>query len=195
MVRCEVTGKRVLPSELETCEVTGRKVISSELGKCAVTGKRACRDRLVKSVVSGLDMLSDQGVRCEWLDGPILPVELGACALSGLKVAKMALNPAGELAPLRAILDEREPGTENPKLVHWLQTQPGLGAAKTARFGQGPANSASGHPPRVVCAELRTLFGMKVRYVGLIARDGNPPVVLARTKQGKRQSGTWVTDV
>jgi len=45
---CEVTGSRVLLTDLEVCQVTGKRVVSRELAACPVTGLRVARAALAR---------------------------------------------------------------------------------------------------------------------------------------------------
>jgi superfamily II DNA or RNA helicase len=206
-VTCAKTGKRVLPSELAVCEFTGLRVLPGELEVCAVTGRRVLRERLLKSSVSdryvlpehavrsalsGAVALPDEMVTCNWLEVPILKQESGVCKLTGCTVAKNVLNAAGELAPLRALLEGRA-RTPVParELVPWLRGQAG-GAFRGLKQLWRHTSPSGG--VAAVCGEVRTFLGFRVRYLGAIVRIRGEFAILGRHVLGRRGPEGWVVE-
>lgn len=115
MVVSAVSGKRVLPDEVEHSKLSGKPALSDELAGCEFTFIRVLPNELVKSQVSGKSFRSDQvctsihsgrvGHRTEFVES-VLPAGLIAfdeaekSSLSGLVAAKELLV-ASEISPHR----------------------------------------------------------------------------------------------
>ena len=70
------------PGVLQACEVTGKKVFPSELERCTVTGKRVLRQFLVSSSLSQARILQDVAIRSS--TGTFcIPAESELCLWSG----------------------------------------------------------------------------------------------------------------
>lgn len=213
--RCAKTGKLVLPQELEVCELTGQRVIPTELETCFISGRRALRDRLFRSDVSGHYLLPELAVRssisgrvcaskeaviCHWLEEALPPAEVGVCRRTGLPFANKFLHE-GEFSILRQLLDGTREGSNlsrrfhveqsRPELVRWLKEQypKALGNLKSVTSIASPKGGV-----RAICGELRSLFGLKVRYVGLLVRDRDQRQVLGRVTIGRRTPEGWIAE-
>jgi len=47
---------------------------------------------------------------------------------------------------------------------------------------------------RAVCAEVRSLFGIKVRYIGLLVQEAGERAILGRCTLGQRTRTGWVVE-
>lgn len=120
MVVCALSGKRVTPPDTSTCAVTGHLALRHLMVKSAASGRFMLPGQEVQSQLSGLPMAPAEAFQCPWLGILVLPQETATCARTGLRVAKSALNQAGELADLRFLLDNPDRGRPVPELVPWL---------------------------------------------------------------------------
>ena len=139
MVKCEETNQLVFPSELGQCTLSGRVAIFTELMKCCLTDRIALR-RLLKTCPSTGsayidDFESAKATKnksrfkellgtCVWTGRRQLSVRLGTCTLTGLVFERELLNPAGEVAMLRTILDEDVAAGSSPvdaSVTTWLR--------------------------------------------------------------------------
>ena len=172
-VRCEKTRKRVLPRELVACDLTGANVLPGELELCAVTGLRVLRDRLLRGAASNRFVLPEKAVRslltgavgvpdeiafCAWLGGPILTAESGVCRLTGCTVAQKFLNKAGELAPLRRLLDGSAPeALKDMAAARWLANElpKEFSRIRTLWYLLSPNGDVA-----AVCAEVGSFLGL-----------------------------------
>jgi hypothetical protein len=207
MRRCAVTRKLVLPSELEQCRLTGQWVLLGELESCAVTGTRARRDQMLQSNVSGRFVLPKRAIRsaisdrvglpgeavaCAWLGKPILRDEAAGDRLTRMLVAKRLLNAAGELGPLRDLLDGRAALARDADDLILTFLSLGNGAfqgLKHARVLASPQGETV-----AVCGEISSLFGLRTRYVGFLMKNGERPAIIGRHVIGSRKTGTWTLE-
>lgn len=198
-----VSGKQAPPPDMATCEATGDWVFPAELETCTVSWKKVRRDRLVQSVESRRWLLPAHAARtddghwalpaeigeCAWRGRKLLVSELGACVLTGLIVDKRWLSPTGELLPVRQALDGRILGEPLSVQEHmWLTMQPGWEktAVDQVRKTVSPSWAAA-----VLIAEVRGLFGWRVRHHGVVVRLGPEPAFLSQVLVGVRREGKW----
>jgi superfamily II DNA or RNA helicase len=199
-----VSGKAALPSELIPCELTGELALAEELEQCAITGKKVRRDRLGRSQVSGRYFLLDHAAytddgrtalpteigTCIWLGKRMLLSELSSCSLCGAIVDRTLLNEAGELGPLRQLLDGKSLGGICPKEdLEWLIRITGWKVASSAIAHRVAAPAANVY---AVMIEERGWFGLQSRIVGSLVRFGIDGALLGAAVVGKRSSGRWV---
>jgi len=208
LVESEVSKLRALPEEMETCAVTHKRVLPTELEACRITSRRALRSEMECSYTSGRWALrehtlrlrhfkwalTDETVKCAWLDGPVLKSDADRCDLTGLIVSKEFLNSDGQLAPLAELLDgnTRRVSTD-PSLIPLLQE---LDADLAGLTDCSTVKSPGGM--LAVCGEVRVRgwLRIKMHYYGLlIRRTGNRIQAVGRGVRGHRDTdGEFVID-
>lgn len=202
LVRCQLTGSLALPAETGVCEVTGARALLSQFGTCSVTGKRAVLSEFVVDSITGQPILRRVAVRsdvsgrwglktrastCAWSGATILPDEVGTCTATGVRVAKSLLDEQSLLVPLRALLERREAGIEEPQLGRWLTDRFGSVLGKPVRV---ETRSATNDGLVAVSAEVRERLGLKVRYWGFLMERPTGTVV-GHAVCGRRSHGRW----
>jgi hypothetical protein len=200
---CAVSGKGALPSELETCDATKKRVHPTEMETCAVSHKRAIRGKLVRSELSDVLMLPEYAVcspvskryctpaesmLCTWRNVYFPNDEVAQCRLTGLTFSREFLNGAHELKSLRDLLDGKEGGSDGANLSNWLvySIKGVFRGLKRARCIVSPDGSM-----RAVCGEIRSMFGLKVRYAGIVVAGKGARQILGHVVVGKRTRGQW----
>jgi superfamily II DNA or RNA helicase len=207
--RCETTGKFVRPGVLERCSVTRKAVLPSELERCAVTDTRVLRNLLVVSSVSGARIQHQLAIRsvagkycspaearaCMWSARISHPDDLKICSLTGILFhsefaapgSNSYLQPLGELLNgVRHTIDSAE---------RWSEIA--VKASDALRGSRCRVETAFTSPDKrhlALCAEVRTLLGLRVQHAGLLysMRDGS---IVGRLALGKRTSKGWVQAV
>jgi hypothetical protein len=202
--RCEESGKLVRPGILLECGATGKRVLPSLCGRCAVTGKNALKRVLVSSSLSGVTILPDAAVRssagqycvpaecqtCAWSGQHLHPNDLGICALTGLAVNKEFLTKKeSRLRPLFELLDDKNSVASG--VAH-----PVLEAAVSRKLNGLKCRLVSGamSPTKValaVCAETKSLLGLKKNYIGFVFSPKDREIV-GKVTQGKRSKSGWI---
>ena len=203
--QCEVTGRYVRPGILDQCAISQKRVLPSELERCAATGKRVLRKFLVTSSLSGARILEEVAIRsdtgkfcapveakfCLWSGKKCHPEDLRVCTLTGLSVHfKFTTgdnNP--RLQPLVDLLNGIRRSADESQL--WDDVT----AKVAATLGRGrcrveAAVISADNRHLAVCAEVRTLLGLRVHQAGLVYAIGDQSVV-GRVVQGRRASGAW----
>jgi superfamily II DNA or RNA helicase len=203
--QCEVTGNYVRPGILERCAITQKRVLPSELERCAATGKRALKKLLVTSSLSEARILEEVAVRsasgkfcapveakpCFWSGRNCHPDDLRVCWLTDLPI-HFEFTTAGWhpcLQPLSDLLNGVRRTAEEPQLWESVTTS----IAGVLGKGRCRVEAAVLSPDRLhlaVCAEVRTLLGLRVRQAGLVYAIGDHAVV-GRVAQGSRTPQGW----
>ncbi len=198
--------KIVLPQELETCELTGLKVSKANLKPVSFRDAELCAIVFfaVKFLVSTcfLNWLCDPASAIKYAlpkrqlpvsgsSNRSWPVRQEFARRTGLTIAGRFLNDRGEFTVLRQLLDGSILGKDSPELIPWLQLQrPGIfGSLKSVSTQMGPASGV-----RLACCELRTFFGLKVRYAGVLIRDRGERQLLGRGTIGRRTPDGWIPE-
>ena len=203
--QCEVTGKLVRPGVLEACQVSHKRALPSELGTCSVTDKKVLKSLLVASSVSSVALLPDASVRslagrycapaeavvCAWSGAPTHPEDVRICSLTGVAMHSQFLTsgPRPRLRPLVELLDGSNRAADMSTLWEPLSTRVSamLKVSKckvdAAVLGPTPTRLAA-------CVEIRTLFGLRYRYAGLVYSI-NDRKILGRIVQGQRSAREW----
>jgi superfamily II DNA or RNA helicase len=138
MCRCQASGAMLMPDEVERSEISGKLVDKRLLQRCVVSGRIGLDGELVRSALSGSWMLPEHAItltdgrragkhesaRCEWT-GRLLPADATAeCQLCGVRLDKKLLNPSGEFAGLREVLDGKRKGIPLPDPGYLARTAP-----------------------------------------------------------------------
>ena len=204
--RCETTGKFVRPGVLERCSVTRKAVLPSELERCAVTDTRVLRNFLVVSSVSGARIQHQLAIRsiagkycapaearaCMWSARISHPDDLKICSLTGILFHSEFAAPGSNsyLQPLGELLHGVRHTSDSAE--RWIEI---AGKASDALHGSRcRVETAFTSPDKrhlALCAEVRTLLGLRVQHAGLLysMRDGS---IVGRLALGKRTSKGWV---
>ena len=204
--RCEITGKFVRPGVLERCNITRKAVLPSELERCAVTDTRVLRRLLVVSSVSGARIQHQLAIRsvagkycapaearaCMWSARISHPDDLKICSLTGILFHNEFAAPGSNsyLQPLGELLHGVRHTSDSAE--RWSEI---AGKASDAlRGSRCRVESAFTSPDKrhlALCAEVRTLLGLRVQHAGLLysMRDGS---IVGRLALGKRTSKGWV---
>jgi hypothetical protein len=205
--KCEITGKLVMPGILEACEITHKKVMPSELEKSSVSGKKALKKFFVTSSISSARLLEDEAIQsvtgsycspkeaktCTWSSRKSHPEDLKTCHLTGLPFHTefMTTTEPVSFEVLVGLLNGLNRKAEKSEL--WTKVTSVLAVAghKTSKV---EASEVSPDGNRLaVCAEIRSLFGLKTRCGGFIYSIPED-MVIGRIVLGKRDKKGWVED-
>ena len=201
--KCDETGKQVRPGVLVECELTGRRALPSHCVRCSVTGKLVLRRMLVSSSVSQALALPDAAVRslsgayclptesqsCSWTGQHHHPDDIGLCTLTSMACFKGFLTSQNSrLKPLFDLLNDTE-------RVAGEEAHPILEAALSRALNGQKCRIVSGtiSPTKssfAVCAEVKTLLGLKTTYVGFVFSPTSREIV-GKITQGKRTKQGW----
>jgi superfamily II DNA or RNA helicase len=203
--RCEVTGHYVRPGILESCAITQKRVLPTELSRCMVTGKRVLKNLLVTSSMSGAQMLEEVAVRsiagkfctpdeaepCLWSGRKVHLDDLRVCGLTGLPIhvvyATAVASP--RLQPLVDLLNGIKRNVDESRLWNTVSAKASavLGGARCR------VEAAILSPDRnslAICAEVRTLLGLRTRQAGFVYSMADHSIV-GRVAQGRRTAEGW----
>jgi predicted RecB family nuclease len=203
--QCEITGNLVRPGILQACEVTHKRVIPSHLSRCAATGQRVLSTLLVTSTVGGMQILENVAIRsatakycapleaklCAWSGKRFHPEDLRICELTGLSIHFEFATSAhpSRLQVLVELLDGTRRNIDQTLLWETIAIK----VSRSLGFGRCRTEAAVLSPDSkhlAVCAEVRTLLGLRVRYAGLIY-DVDTQSIVGRIVQGRRISNKW----
>jgi len=205
--RCELTGRAVAPGHLQRCSVTNKRVLPALLERSMVSGTLALAEHMVTSSVSGTRLIDHEALRsadgkfctrsearsCAWSGALLHPDDTAACALTGLVIHRPLLTtgPAPALRPLTELLDGSRRAADASDLwpsVAQLATAAVHGRC-TIEAGQMSPHSGA----LAVCAQVKTLLGLKVRHAGFIYIPAERSI-LGRLAIGKRSASGWIAD-
>ena len=203
--QCEVTGNYVRPGILEKCEITQKKVLPSELSPCAATGKRVLRRLLVTSSLSEARIVESVAVRsvtgkycapseakkCLWSGRRYHPDDLRVCNLTSLPIYFEFAT--AESSPRLQVLGDLLEGTirtaDEPQT--WdTATVKIVAAVGKARCRLEAAVLSPDKRHLAICAEVRTMLGLRVRHVGAVYAIADQAVV-GQVVQGFRTKDGW----
>jgi hypothetical protein len=191
---------------LETCEVTGKRVLPSELERCVATDKRALKRLFVTSSISQGRVLKDVAIpstggnfcapgearRCFWSGRRSHPDELRTCSLTGLPIHYefATADGAPRLQPLAEMLDSDRRTVDEMPL--WDKVAGQVTAA--LKGGKCRVEAAVLSPAKrhlATCAEAHWFLGIRGRQVGAVYAMDEKTVV-GRIASGKRGPRGWV---
>jgi superfamily II DNA or RNA helicase len=202
--RCEVTGQRVKKGLLEVCPETKARALTSEFEQCSVTGKRVLKRLLVNSSISLAPLLRRAAVRsldgafclpaeaatCFWSGRATHPDDIRTCTLTGLQIhAEFATAGDHRLKPLVALMDGVTRTADEEKA--WQEVTRRVSTAlkgKPCRIEAATLSPTRRH--LATCAEVKTMFGLRVRQAAAIVElaDGS---VIGRVAEGRRGERAW----
>ncbi len=203
---CEETGATVRPGILKLCSVTGKRVLPGLLEQCCVTGKLALKRLFVTSSVSSLRLLPEAAVSsidgefctpaeakiCAWSHKLCHLDDLGTCSLTGVDVQKVYLSSDDRPAML-VLLDMLDGARHShDKQDTWgvfafkLAEQQGVKNCQVVAAALSPSNECL-----AICAEQKTLFGLRVLHLGAIVNLQDRKVV-GKVAIGKRDGAVWM---
>ncbi len=204
--KCEVTGHAVRTGVLERCEVTGKKVLPIGLARCEVTNKKALKRFLVTSSISQIRLLEEIAIRsasskfctpkeattCLWSMREVHPEDIRNCRLTGLAVHAGFVVGENDLRlkPLVEILDGVRRNADEIQLWDIIAER----IAATSKGGKYKIEAAVRSPSGqhlVVCAEVKTIIGFRVRQIGAMFEITTNSIV-GRVAVGKRNRSQWI---
>lgn len=188
LVRCESTGKRVLPSLCSRCSVTNKVALKRAFVSSSISRAPVLVDAAVRSS-SGKYCLPSEFQSCAWSGQKFHPEDLGVCSLTGLPINREFLTKEhSRLRPLFELLDDVErsaDGKDYPILesavsrkLHGLKCRIVSGAIS-------PTKNAL-----AVCAETKRMLGLKTNYLGFVFSVENREII-GNVVQGKRSNRGW----
>lgn len=203
--QCDVTGNHVRPGVLEECSATQKRALPSELERCAATGQRALKSQFVSSNLSGTRILENVAVRstkgnfcapvetkvCIWTGNNCHPEDTRTCELTGLKFHRQFASESSEdrLDPITKLLDGLE--RTNAETQLWDALDGKLSKVLNGKKCKVESTVLSpDHCHIAVCAEVRTLLGLKVNHCGFLYEIDREAIV-GRIAIGKRKSDGW----
>lgn len=203
--QCEITGNYVRPGLLQECEVSHKRVVPSQLSKCSATGQRVLPTLLVRSSLTEAQILETVAVRsttgkycapieartCAWSGGKFHPDDLRLCELTGLAVHFKFLNGPGDsrLQPLVELLNGIRRNAEGTQSWDDIVNN----ASASLDGSKCRVESAILSPDAkhlAVCAEVRTLLGLRKRQAGFVYEIDSASIV-GRIVQGRRSRSGW----
>lgn len=203
--RCEVTGKIVRPGILDICTITNKKVMPHELYKCTVSGKKALKNLFVFSSISGVPLLETEAIKsndgkfctpleakkCFWSERQCHPEDIRICELTSIPIYVEFATNNGKiyLEVLFSLLSGSVKKYE--QIDSWDSIA--IIVAKINGNKKCKVETATLSPTSnqlAVCIEVKTLLGLKIRYIGLVysLRDKS---ILGSFTIGKREANTW----
>lgn len=202
---CASTGMKVRPGILASCAVTGKRVLPSELGTCAASGKRAMKELLATSSVSQVGVLRSEAVQsasgqfclpsevevCLWSGSRVHPLDIRACALTGLPIHIEFATKLGppRLKPLVEMFDGTRRTADQESL--WTRVDDRLAVA--LKGGKPRVEAALLSPSNrhlAICSESKSLLGLRVRQYGAIF-DLADQSIIGKIAEGKRNGTGW----
>jgi len=203
--QCEVTGHRVRPGILQPCAVSGKRVLPSQLTRCAATGQQVLPGLLVTSSLTGAQIIESVAIRsakgkycapveaktCLWSGTKFHPDDLRVCELTGLSI-HIDFVTSGVDSRLQA-LDELLDGIRRNAAQTELWDVIASKVSTSLGGGRCRVEAAVLSPDEkhlAVCAEVRTLLGLRVRHAGLVYEVSSESIV-GRLGQGRRSSRGW----
>lgn len=191
------------PGLLVTCEVTGKRVLPSECGRCSVSNKVALKRVLLSSSISSALVSPNIAIRsstgrvclpaecksCAWTGQNHHPDDIGTCTLTGLSVCREFLTTQNSrLRPLFELLNDVSSAARDERYPI-LETV--LSAALDGQSGRIVSGAMSPTTNALaVCAEVRTLLGLKVTYIGFVFSPQRREII-GKVVRGKRTKQGW----
>lgn len=205
--RCQITGKILMPGLLERCDVSSMKVLPTELEKSTVSGKKALKKYFISSSLSGARLLEDEAIKsitgnfcvpaetkiCAWSNRECHPDDIRICDLTALPIYfkyVLTKDDKSRLEPLSNLLDGISRKSDQVDL--WpdiLLSVNGILGKKSCNIEE--AQISPDEEVLAVCVKVKTLFGFKVRYAGLLYSIKNKTIT-GRIAMGQRETMNWV---
>jgi superfamily II DNA or RNA helicase len=203
---CEITGKFVRPGVLEKCSMTEKAVLPSELERCAVSDKRVLKKLLVTSSVSGARLQHRLAIRsiagkycalaetkeCMWSGRRSHPDDVFVCTLTGIlfHVAFAAPGEKPYLQPLGDLLHGVRRTADAPNRWEDIASEAST-ALRGSRCRVETAHVSPNKRHLAICAEVRTLLGLRVHQAGMLYSLEDASIV-GRIAVGKRTPKGWI---
>lgn len=189
-MRCAVTGKVAIPSELEQCAASGNWALKKYLVTSSVSGARLLERYALRSAKSKF-CAPLEGKRCMWSGRKYHPDDLRTCALTGVPVHfKFVTSDASvRLQPLTDLLYGMRRTADASDL--WEA----IAAKASAALGGGrcrleAAQTSPDGRHLAVCSEVRSFLGRSVHQAGLLYSFGDDQII-GRIALGKRSPTGW----
>ncbi len=180
--RCSVTGKVVVPGVLQICAESGKAALASELEASMVSGRRVLRSLLVTSSISEARFLEEEGIRsaygkycmpvearrCDWSNVLTHPEDVRTCPSLGVSVHFQFLSE--DTQQLR-VVEELLIGTRRTADRIELWEEISVQAARIVNIKKCKIVAAEMSPGGhclAVCAEFKSLLGLRTQFVGIL---------------------------
>jgi hypothetical protein len=183
-----MSGKAVLPSELERCAVSEKRVLKKLLVTSSVLGARLQHCLAVRSI-AGKYCAPAEAKTCMWSGRRSHPEDVRVCALTGIPF-HVEFAASGEkpcLQPLSDLLHGVRRTAD--ALDRWEDI---ASKASTAlRGSRCRVETAHVSPHLAVCSEVRTMLGFRVHQAGMLYSVEDAAIV-GRIAMGKRTAKGWI---
>jgi superfamily II DNA or RNA helicase len=201
---CSVSGESVFPGTLEACAASNARVVPRLLEASSVSGRRALAQYMVTSSVSQSRCLQEEAIRssqgkfctrgevvaCEWSGESVHPDDIRYCDITGLPVRSTycTRQQPWQLTVLAEMLNATRRAADQTQV--WPQIAQMATRASEGKCTVESAQQSPDHAKLAVCAEQKTLMGLKKRYVGMIY-SVHERAIVGKIAMGKRQGGSW----
>ena len=190
LAQCEISGKRVLPSELIRSEISGRYALNKFGLKSSISQITLLEDEAVQSR-AGEACTSDEAVNCNWSTFACHPNDISVCELTGLSFNSVFMsqqNP-GRLEILIALLNATQINADRTDL--WPDIGKMLAATTGGKVNIEAALISPDSKYLAVCGQNKIYLGFRTLYVGgLYSLAENR--VTGRIAVGRRRDGAWL---
>jgi hypothetical protein len=187
--------------------VTGKRVLPSELEKSAATGKRALKRFFVSSSISGARLLEEEAVRsatgkycgpleaksCIWSGRQCHPDDLRTCQLTGVTAhfEFMTASTDPRLESLLTLLNGIRRKADRSDLWPMVIANTSKILGRPSRIEV--AESSPGGDLLVVCVETKSWLRLKTRHTGFLYSLHDNAVV-GRIVSGRRDEKGWTLE-
>jgi superfamily II DNA or RNA helicase len=184
-------GKAVLPSELERCTATDKRVLKKLLVTSGVSRARF-QHRLAVRSIAGRYCAPGEAKTCIWSRRYSHPDDMRVCSLIGIpfhvEFASSAEKP--QLQPLAGLLHGVGRTTDAADRWNEIASRVSI-ALHGTRCRVETAHLSPDKRHVAICAEVRTLLGLRVHQAGLLysLEDGS---IVGRIAMGKRTAKGWI---
>ena len=192
LVRCDVSGKKVLPSLVETSALTGKKALKAFLVSSSISGVRALKTESIASA-SGTWCLPAEAKMCMWSGKEIHPDDLRTCELTRV-VAHfkfMTKNGACRLEPIVALLDGLRRKADKPEM--WTKIAADITRIASAKSQVEAAILSPSERHLAVCLETRNWLGLNTRHTAVLYSIPEQEAI-GRIVAGKRRAQGWILE-
>jgi hypothetical protein len=186
-----VSGKAVLPSELERCAVSEKRVLRKLLVTSSVSGARL-QHRLAVRSIAGKYCAPAEAKTCMWSGRRSHPEDVRVCALTGIPfhVEFAASGEKPYLQPLADLLHGVRRTADAPDRWEDIASQASI-ALRGSRCRVETAHVSPDKRHLAICSEVRTMLGFRVHQAGMLYSIEDAAIV-GRIAMGKRTAKGWI---
>jgi hypothetical protein len=188
-MKCDKTGKRVLPYLLERSAATGKMALKPFFVSSSISGARLLPEEGMVSA-TGKYCLQSEARLCEWSGKPCHPDDLRKCELTQISVhfEFMTTNGKTRLEALSGLLTGVR--RRSDKQESWPTIAAHISQILDSRSEVEAAVLSPGEEMLAVCVETRNWFGLKTRQAGLVY-DLRDCEAVGKIVVGKRSTARW----